>query len=255
MDKTLETIGKRKDEVGVIVKDLNNDKWILRFNENRIFQSASTIKIPIMIEVLRQIEQGKYSLDQKVRINDKDKVKSSIVTELSVKEYSILDLLSLMIIISDNTATNILIDLIGYDDINNLLKSLDLENTKLSRKMMDFKAIEEGRTNTTSPIDMAIIIESIYNNEVLNKEDSILALDIMKRQFHRDSIARYLPKSTLIANKTGELNGLNHDVGIVYSEKTNYMIGIFTESGEDNLTNKRLIGDISKLVYEYFQIN
>lgn len=252
-EKILQLIGQRKDDVGIVVKDLNNDKWILKLNEEKVFQSASTIKIPIMVEVLRQVEMGKYSLDQKIKIDNKDKVDFSIISELSVGEYSILDLITLMIIISDNTATNLLIDLAGYDSINNLLEGLSLKNTHLNRKMMDFQAIKEGRKNTTTPTDMAIILEKIYRSEILNKEHSKLALDIMKRQLHRDSIPRYLREDTLVAHKTGELDGLNHDIGIVYSERANYIIGVFIENGKDNLTNKRLIGNISKLVYEYFK--
>ena len=251
-DKILEIIGERVDDVGIIVKDLNSDKWILRLNKSKVFQSASIIKIPIMIEVLRQVEIGKLKLDKKIAINEKDKVDFSIISELSVAEYSIIDLISLMIIISDNTATNILIDLVGYDSVRDLMSSLNFKNTKLNRKMMDFKAIEEGRTNTTSLIEMAGILEMIYKNEILNEDNSKLALDIMKRQLHKDCLSRYLDEDTVIAHKTGELKGLNHDIGIVYSDKCTYMIGIFTENGEDNLTNKRLIGNISKLVYDYF---
>lgn len=252
-EKTLQLIGDRKDDVGVVVKDLNNDKWILKLNEEKVFQSASTIKIPIMVEILRQVEMGKCSLVEKTKIDDKDKVDFSIISELSVGEYSILDLITLMIIISDNTATNLLIDLAGYDSINNLLEGLSLKNTHLNRKMMDFQAIKEGRKNTTTPTDMAIILEKIYRSEILNKEHSKLALDIMKRQLHRDAIPRYLREDTLIAHKTGELDGLNHDIGIVYTEKKDYIIGVFTENGKDNLINKRLIGNISKLVYECFK--
>ena len=251
-DKILEIIGERIDDVGIIVKDLNSDKWILRLNESKVFQSASIIKIPIMIEVLRQVEIGKLKLDKKIAINEKDKVDFSIISELSVAEYSILDLIRLMIIISDNTATNLLIDLVGYDSVRDLMSSLKFKDTKLKRKMMDFKAIEEGRTNTTSPIEMADMIEMIYKNEILNEEYSKLALDIMKGQLHKDCLTRYLPENTVIAHKTGELEGFNHDIGIVYSDKHTYMIGIFAENGEDNLTNKRLIGNISKLVYDYF---
>ncbi len=252
-EKMLELIGNRKDHIGLIVKNLDKDEWILKLNENKTFQSASIIKIPVMIEALRQVEEGKYSLDQMIEINDRDKVAFSMIRELNVWEYSILDLITLMIIISDNTATNILIDLLGYDSINSLMESLNLRHTKLRRKMMDFKAIEEARTNTTRPIDMAKILEKLYRGEILSEENSKLAIDIMKRQWHRDTIQRYLSEDIEIANKTGSLDGLNHDIGIVYTEKVTYMIGIFIENGVDSLANKRLIGNISKLVYDYFQ--
>lgn len=254
-EKILELINSRKNEVSVIVKNLNNNKWILKINENKIYKSASIIKIPIMIEVLRQIEIGKYSLNEKIIIKNKDKIDFSIINELNVLRYSILDLITLMIIISDNTATNVLINLVGYDSVNNLIEKIGLENTKLNRKMMDFEAMKEGRENTTTVIDMANILEEIYNNEILNKEYSKLALNIMKSQMHRDYIPRYLEDSIIIANKTGELNGLNHDIGIVYTGNIDYLIGVFTENGANNLENKRLIGNISKVIYDYIKIN
>lgn len=253
-NKILEIIGDRVDQVSVIVKDLNKDKWILKIKENKIFQSASIIKIPIMVEVLRQIEEGKYFLDEKIRIDNKDKVDFSIISELDVEEYSILDLITLMIITSDNTATNILIDLVGYDDINNSMEKFGLKNTKLSRKMMDFQGIKEGRRNLTTIGDMAHILEALYNGKILKPDYSKLALNIMKRQTHRDLIPRHLEEDLVIANKTGGLSGLNHDIGIVFSKKMDYIIGVFTEKGNSNLINKELVGNISKIVYDYIMI-
>lgn len=249
--KILELIGNRKDDVAVMVKDLSTRDWLIKLNEYKVFPTASTIKIPIMLEVLRKVETGEINLNQIVDVKREDRVDFSIISELEVKEYSVLDLITLMIIISDNTATNVLIDLVGDDSINNLLKKLGFVNTKLQRKMMDFEAINMGYRNTTTPMEMAMILIDI-NNSVTLKEHSQLALDIMKRQLHKDSIPRYLPDKTIIAHKTGQLDGLNHDIGIVYLEDTSYLIGVFTENAKENLENKRLIGNISKLVYDYF---
>lgn len=250
--KILELIGDRKDEVSIVVKDLTTNDWIIKLNENKVYPTASTIKIPIMLEILRNVELGNLSLSQSVEIKKEDRVNFSIISELGIREYSVLDLITLMIIISDNTATNVLIDLVGYDSINSLLEKLGHKKTRLQRKMMDFKAIKKGNRNTTAPMEMAMILEGINNNKILNKEKSKLALDIMKRQLHKDCIPRYLPEKTVIAHKTGQLDGLNHDIGIVYLEKTSYLIGVFTVDAKDNLENKRMIGNISKLVYEFF---
>ena len=249
--KILELIGNRKDDVAVMVKDLSTRDWLIKLNEYKVFPTASTIKIPIMLQLLRKVETGEINLNQIVDVKREDRVDFSIISELEVKEYSVLDLITLMIIISDNTATNVLIDLVGDDSINNLLKKLGFVNTKLQRKMMDFEAINMGYRNTTTPMEMAMILIDI-NNSVTLKEHSQLALDIMKRQLHKDSIPRYLPDKTIIAHKTGQLDGLNHDIGIVYLEDTSYLIGVFTENAKENLENKRLIGNISKLVYDYF---
>jgi len=251
-DIVIKEINSVDEEVSIIIKDLINDLWILKYNEDRVFPSASLIKIPIMIEALERVEKGELSLDKKIKIKAIDRVDYSIISELTLKEYTLIDLITLMIILSDNTATNVLIDLLGYEKINETVKKLNCNNTILKRKMMDFTAAKEGRENLTSPMDMALFMEKIYNKSIISPKICDIMIDILTRQKHRDMLPRYILDEVKIANKTGELSGINHDIGIFYLENINYLIGIFTTNGKDDLVGKRTIGRISKLVYDNF---
>lgn len=239
-------------DVSIVLKDLTRDKWVLKYKENKSFPSASTIKILIMIEALNQVKEGRFKLDQEIKVRESDKVDFSIISDLKIDTYTYMDLITLMIIVSDNTATNILIDLLGYEKINGMGDSLGLNSTILKRKMMDFEAIKEGRQNETSAIDMAIIMNKMYSKSILNEEMCEIMIDTLKRQKHKDKLTRYIPEGIDIAHKSGELQGLNHDIGIFYLEDIHYILGIFVTEAHSNLDAKRIIGKVSKIVYDYY---
>lgn len=249
----LKEVNLAEEKVSIIIKDLTRDQWILKYDENRVFPSASIIKILIMVEAFNQVEKGKYFLEQKIKIKETDKVEYSIITDLTLDEYSFIDLITLMIILSDNTATNVLIDLLGFEEINQMAKELNLKDTVLKRKMMDFKAAKEGKENLITALDMAILMENIYKGSILIPKNCEIMVKILSKQKHRDKLPRYISDNALIAHKTGELSRLNHDIGIFYLENIDYLIGIFTTDGKNDLDGKRTIGKISKLVYDYLK--
>lgn len=257
MIKTLvmEEINKANEDISIVIKDLTNNQWILKHKENDVFPSASLIKIPIMVESLYALQRGEYELEEKIKIIENSRVPYSIISELKLSEYPLIDLITLMIILSDNTATNVLIDLLGYNRINESIRKLNCNNTVLRRKMMDFEAAKEGRENMTSPMDMAIIMEKIYRKSIVDMEGCNIMMDILTRQKYKDMLPRYILDEVTIAHKTGELSGLNHDIGIFHLENIHYLIGIFTRNGIDDLEGKRTIGRISKLVYNYLLNN
>lgn len=238
------------EKVSLVIKDLIKDKWLLKHDENRVFPSASLIKIPIMIEAFYQVNMGKFKLKDKIEVNPEDRIDYSLISELSLVEYPLIDLIVLMIIHSDNTATNVLINLLGIENINNRINFLGCKDTFLRRKMLDFNAAKEGKENLTSPMDMALIMERLYNKSIISPKISENMIHILTRQKHRDMLPRYILEDLTIAHKTGELKGLNHDIGIFYLENNHYLIGIFTTDGKDDLQGKRTIGRISKIVYE-----
>jgi beta-lactamase class A len=155
-----------------------------------------------------------------------------------------------MIIISDNMATNILINLLGMDNVNSAIMNLGLPNTKLQRKMMDSQAAREGRENLITALDFANILELIYKGENVNKFFSDKMLDILKRQQVRGRLDLYLPEELVIAHKTGDLDNLEHDGGIVYLPNKEYIICVLTNKTESNKVGREIIGNISKMVYD-----
>ena len=240
-------------DIAVLVKDLKEDKVIFKYNEDKKYVSASIIKVPIMIEALSRVDLGEINLDDKFNIGDDNKVDFSVITEQDLKECTFEELIEWMIISSDNTATNVLIDILGLENINDRIKKLNMKNTLLERKMMDFKAIEYGRNNYTSLNDMLIAMEGLYRGVLISSEMSLKAIDILKN--HRDNfmLKRYIRDNVTLANKTGELDKLNNDVGIFYTKNHNYFIGIFVHDVKKNKDAYEIIGKISKEVYDYYK--
>lgn len=251
IDILINEIENSQLDLSLVIKDLTQNKWLLKYNEREIYPSASLIKVPIMVEALYQVEKGYYSLDEKIKISPEDRIKYSIVSDLTIDEYPFIDLISLMIIVSDNTATNVLIDLLGLNNINERLRDLNCKDTILQRKMLDFEKAKKGMDNLTSPMDMAWIFEAIYKKSILKPKSCELMIDILTKQKYRDKLGRYLSEDIPIAHKTGSLTAINHDIGIFFLDKVHYLIGIFTKNDKDNIGNQT-IGRISKLVYDSF---
>lgn len=253
LKKELERIiGENDANIAVLVENLNTEEIVFNYNDEKIFPSASLIKIPIMIEALNKVDNLEMPLLNKIKIKDSDKVDFSVITEQNLTDCTILELITWMIISSDNTAANVLIDYIGMDNINNKIKILGMKNTKLQRKMMDFNAIKEGKDNITTLKDMWSIMRDLYKGEIINKEISKKALDIMKNQRDNSLLKRYILENVNLANKTGELGSLNHDVGIFYTKPANYFIGVLVNKANSNQEASKIIGGISKIVYDYF---
>jgi beta-lactamase class A len=157
-----------------------------------------------------------------------------------------------MIVQSDNTATNILIDIAGIAAINQLLSTMNLKNTLLKRKMMDATARSAGIENLTTAQDMARIMELLYRGEVLDQEISAYIIDIMKKQLDSSMMRLHIPDQTVVAHKTGELDYLSHDAGIVFHEKGDYIFVVLIWDAITNNYARQAIGQISKIVYDYF---
>lgn len=240
-------------DIAVLVKDLKEDKVIFKYNEDKKYVSASIIKVPIMIEALSRVDLGEINLDDKFNIGDDNKVDFSVITEQDLNECTFEELIEWMIISSDNTATNVLIDILGLENINDRIKKLNMKNTLLERKMMDFKAIEYGRNNYTSLNDMLIAMEGLYRGVLISSEMSLKAIDILKNQRDNFMLKRYIRDNVTLANKTGELDKLNNDVGIFYTKNHNYFIGIFVHDVKKNKDAYEIIGKISKEVYDYYK--
>jgi beta-lactamase class A len=239
-------------DCALVVKNLLTGECA-SYNPRKRMPSASLIKLPIMAEIIRQVKTGKLRLQQRVAVKAEDKVAYSILTLLETdNNYSLQDLLTLMIIQSDNTATNILIDMAGMAEINRLCNDMALPDTILQRKMMDWNARQAGRENYTSALDMATFLDSLYRGEILDKASCMYMIEIMKKQLDNSMMRLYIPDETVIAHKTGELDGLAHEAGIVYHEKGDYLFVVLTWNAFTNNEARQAIGKISETAYNYF---
>jgi beta-lactamase class A len=237
-------------KVHLIVKDAKTDDYFHSQLMDEVFSSASVIKVPILIAVLDHVERHGRSLDEVIPIAGENRVDFSVITEQQLHESTLYELLVWMIITSDNTATNVLIDYIGMDALNCYFRKIGLTHTALQRKMMDFARLESGFDNVTTARDMAHLFTRIYRQDLLSAPFSTLAIDILSRQRVHESLKRYLVEDIVIAHKTGGLDTVDHDIGIVFNDVQDYIIGVFVTEVTDNDEARQLIGRISKAVYE-----
>lgn len=249
VNNVLEFIKSQPCEISVYFKKIDGEVTF-EFQSQNVLSSASTIKILILSALFQKVIDKEVNLNDRLKIDKNDIVGGAGVIYLldENNSYTILDLAKLMIILSDNTATNLLIDLIGIDYINYYAKTIGLKNTYLQRKMMDFEKKKMGLENLITASDLGDILEKLYRKEILNEYYCELAINIMKNQILKGGIDRFLGEKYEIAHKTGDLKYLEHDCGLVLGEH-DFVIVILTR-GKENYKLKEVIGHISKMLIE-----
>ena len=235
--------------------DLTTGAPIAAIGENTRVVSASTIKLPMLCCALQDVMDGTYSLEQFVPICPGDYCDDTQVFEPTYRQdgASLWELLYWMIVSSDNTATNAVISLLGYDHVNDYCRKNGLEQTSLQRKMLDFEAIAQGRNNYTSPKDLYRLFTALYHGELLNEPLRETALDFLCRCRHMDALQRYIPDPVPVAHKPGGLDHLNHDAGIFLLKEHPFYLGVFTWDGpalDGEPQQNRFIGKLSRMIYD-----
>lgn len=230
--------------------DLNKNN-VFSINGDKKVLSASMIKLLILAELMKKISENKFSLSDTIMIADSMKTGGDgVLKELNTgHHFTLKELATLMIVVSDNQATNILIDFLGMENINQLGKELRLKKTFLGRKMMDIEARKKGYDNYTCADDISLLLKLIYQEKLINKEASQLMLDILLRQQQGERLQRYLPSDIKIAHKCGDLDNLENDGGIIWLGDRAYILVVLT-NGMPNLQCKQTIGKISKFIYD-----
>jgi beta-lactamase class A len=244
-----------KGTASIIVEDLDTQREIA-FNANVLIPSASLVKVPIMLSCFYAAEDGKKSLKDTIVLKSFHKVSGSKILgrEPVGSVFTVEELFHPMITQSDNAAANVLIDYLGFDTLNTYFKNIGLKNTNITRKMMDFAERRAGEENYTTAQDMAYLLEQLYYRKFLNKGVSEKCLELLGQQKINDRIPRKLPKETYVVHKTGLERHVCHDVGIVFTNKGNFLICVLTKH-EDKFARdaKKFISDITLLTYNYYQ--
>lgn len=239
-------------KVHVAIEDYRSQTVLYSERVREVFSSASVIKVPILIAVLHQLQETNGNLQQILEIAPQNLVDFSVLTEQQRSSATLEELLTWMTITSDNTATNVCIDFLGMDAFNHYFKEIGLIDTKVQRKMMDFERQQQGFDNETTAGDMQHLFKQIYEGTLLTPKWNEVAIDILCRQRSHESLKRYIVEDVKIAHKTGGLDTVDHDTGIFFTEQDAYFIGVFVTEVTDNEQAKRLIGAISKIVYDQF---
>jgi beta-lactamase class A len=239
--------------MGLAVKDLTSGETFF-IHGDEIMPQASSIKIAVLANLYLQAQQGKLKLTDEYVVRKEDLVPGSdIMLGLTpgVTRLTLRDLATMMVAVSDNSATNIIIDRVGMDNVNSMLESIGLHSTRLRRQMMDLKAAGEGRENVSTPREMMTLLETIYRGKLLNKE---MTTDFIKMlSTHKESsMLQGLPDDAVAANKPGELEAVRNDSGIIFVKNRPYILCVMTTYLKDERDGSAAIRKIAALAYSYF---
>lgn len=227
----------------------NGDEFVI--NPESMY-AASVIKIFIMASVYHQVNNNEITLDEKLVLKNEDKVggTGSLSGREGGTEFTIRQLIEVMITESDNTSTNMLIDKLGFDKINAFIVDQGCKGTILQRKMMDQERIDKRIENLTSAKDLILILERLYNGECVSPEYDEEMLGIMKKQKNRSRIPALLPQDTVVANKTGDLSRVVNDAGIVYTDKGDFIISVLSRDSSNPSQAGKTIAEIARVLFE-----
>lgn len=283
----LDAVAQVPGVVGLASKNLTTGQEI-RHNAEQIFFTASTLKVPLLVELYRQVDQGLIDVNQRIELDIPDRVPGGgVLKELSSGlRPTIHDLAMLMIIISDNMATDILFHLVGRDKLNNTLADLGLDQThlpmtcreliysvcgmevsqplhtlelatdKLKQQEFDLNAtaLSENFSDISSPDNMCQLLEAIYDGDILSATSRDAVLDILKRQQLDNVIPSALPPGTIVAHKTGTLPSIRCDVGIIFSPVGPYTLALMAKqlNSADRLGTDASLAAVSRAIYDEF---
>jgi beta-lactamase class A len=256
-----ERIQKSGADVGVAFQTLNG-RTAWSFHAEDTFHAASTMKIPVMIELFHQVQQGKLKLDDSLPIkNEFHSLADGSIFTLDPKDDSETDLYQamgqtrtlsqlceLMITASSNFATNLLIQKVGVENIRATVHSLHADGMNVLRGVEDNKAFAKGLNNTTTALGLAVLLEAIAEGQAVDAEASRQMVEILERQKFNEGIPAGLPAGTQVAHKTGELTKLHHDAAIVYAKRP-FVLVILVRGLADIKDSSALMADITRQLY------
>ncbi len=217
-EKILEQLKSLEGKVSFYYKNLITGDT-LGFQEDIPLEAASVIKIPILIEAFSRIQEGTLNKNDMVTIKKEDKLPSCGALTYMHDGLSVTfeDLCTLMIILSDNTAANLLIKHLGMESINKTMQGFGLRNTRINRLLFDSRQSALGVQNYISAREIGTLLEKMYFGEMVSPESSLEMIRILKNQRLNGKIPFFIHGKTEIAHKTGEDDKITHDVGIVYA--------------------------------------
>ncbi len=254
---------QHKGKVAVAVKNLKTgEEYYL--NADEVMPTASLIKLPVMVETYWQANEGKVKLDTMLTLKKSDKVQGSGILTPHFSDgasFSLRDAVRLMIVYSDNTATNMVLDQIGLPSTNACMEKLGLKNTKINAKVfradtrLDQTRAKYGLGSTTAR-EMVQLLEMIEGGKVVSPEACKEMLDHLKRCDDKEKMTRLLPAGTVVAHKTGSVNASKTDAGIIYTKSGPVVVCVLTDGNEDQRwaadnAAQVLIGKIARVVYDH----
>lgn len=254
LKRTIEQEDHRLDGVlGVAIVDLTDGHTLL-WHADDVFPTASSIKIAVLAELYRQAQEGKLKLTDVYTARKEDDVPDSAIFNgltYGVTQVTLRDLATMMIAVSDNSATNVLIDKVGMENVNAMLASQGLKQTKLQRKMMDLNAAKQGRENIATPRELMTLLACIYQGKLLNRQTTDAFFKMLATS-KNSPIRLAVPEAVVSADKPGELEGVRNDSGIVFAQNRPFAISVMTTYDHDEDGANAAIGRLAAAAYSMF---
>ena len=250
-------------EVAVAFRMLDGSAEVL-IDPDKPFHAASTMKVPVMIELYRQAQQGTIELDDALPVrNDFKSIVDGSPYQLSVgddsdrevyanigKTMTLRQLNEAMITVSSNFATNLLIEKLGVDSVRKTVARLGADGMQVLRGVEDSKAFAAGKNNSTTARGLLVLLEKLGRSEAVSGQRDGEMVEVLKRQKFNDAIPAGVPPGTPVAHKTGSITRIHHDAGIVYGPRP-YVLVILTRGIQDQKVSAPLMASISRAVWEH----
>jgi beta-lactamase class A len=254
-------IAKSGAEVAVAYRMVDGSRELL-IDPDKPFHAASTMKVPVMIELFRQASAGQLSLDEQLPIRnefhsivdgsvyqlDPGDDSDAVVYAAVGKTLSLRQLCEQMITVSSNFAANLLIERLGVENIRRTVTRLGADGMQVLRGVEDNKAFDRGMNNTTTARGLLVLMEKIATGHAVNPSADAEMAAILKRQHFNDGIPAGLPAGTVVGHKTGSITKIHHDAGIVYGPKP-YVLVVLVRGIQDQKVSAALIASISREVW------
>lgn len=258
-------LGQQKAVFAVAFKNLSSGETLF-MHEHEIFHAASTMKTSVLVEIYKQAAAGKFSLNDSITITNEFKsiVDSSVFSlspdddsELELykkggQKMAIHDLVYLMITVSSNFATNLLIDLVGAGHVTATMRKMGLKDLNVLRGVEDEKAYQKGLNNVVTAYDLMLLFEKIARGKAVNKKASDEMIKTLSDQRFNEIIPARLPSTVKVAHKTGWIKGVNHDSGIVFlPDGRKYVLVLLSKNAGDDKAAVSALAAVSEMIYKY----
>ena len=227
--------------------------FVYGFNENVKMTAAGCMKLCIAVSLIKSVEDGKVDFMTKIPVRGKDKVYGTgIIHEFNEREYTVFELLVAMLIQSDNTAANKIIDIIGMDKINDDIREMGLKNTSLNRKTSDERVPRSDVENITTAYDLSMIWKHLHNSTYLDEKNSTMLIDILSRQQIKNKLGLYIPDDLKyeISSKSGDKKGVENDTAIIRLPKGNFVFTVMSSDIPNSVYGTVTLAKAGKMMWD-----
>lgn len=248
----LDEVARRLDGVlGLAVLDLTTGGVVAARHEHEAFPTASAIKLAILYELMKQADEGTLAIDEPSPLDRSQVVGGSgVLQHLSNPVLSLRDHAALMIVVSDNTSTNVVIDAVGMERVTARMKGLGLADVRLRRRMMDGAAAKRGDENVASPAALARTAALLWRGEGLSQARRDIAVAMLRQV--SGSIRRAVPDMITVASKTGTLDGVRAEAAVVDLPNRPFALAMMTTYLRHGPDGDRAIGEAADAIFSYF---